>query len=136
MNEEEITRTKVSGDERLAFLPKHLGTQNLWVGQNLFPAYLDKLSVDYKGGYWEFYELSNGGWYMAPSGEQRYQMRWDGNHYEGEMSADAAGITASLYALCELANTTEEDSLIQAYHWLREYAAQHPEWEEIYQAID
>jgi hypothetical protein len=133
---EDITRTQVPGDERLAFLPKRLGTQNLWVGQNLFPAYLEKLSDDYHGGFWEFYALSNGGWYMAPSGVQRYQMHWEGNYYEGEMSADAAGITASLYALCELANRTEEDHLIEAYHWLREYAVQHPEWDQIGQAID
>jgi hypothetical protein len=134
--EDVITRTLVADDDRLDFLPKHLGLSNLWTGQNLFPVYLEKLSADYKGGYWEFYELSNGGWYMAPRGEQRYQMHWDGNYYEGNMSADAAGITASLFTLSHLANTTQQDPLIEAYHWLREYATQHAEWEQIGRAID
>lgn len=134
--QEPITRMLVGARSRSTFMPKHLGTRNLMIGQNLFFAYLEKLSDDYKGGYWEFYELSNGGWYTAPAGEQRYRMHWDENYYEGEMSADAAGITASLYTLCELANRTEQDHLIQAYHWLYEYAVQHPEWEQIGQAIN
>lgn len=132
-----ITATLVAEDDRLDFLPKHLGLRNLMRGQNLFMDYMDRLSpLDYGGGFWEFYELNNGGWYTAPRGEQRYRMQWLGNHYEGEMSADAAGITASLFAICELANTSREDKLIEAYHRLREYAVQHAEWEEIYQAID
>lgn len=135
-HDQPITRTLVADDDRMDFLPKHLGLSNLMVGQNLFPAYLEQLSDDYKGGYWEFYELSNGGWYMAPRGEQRYRTQWLGNYYEGEMSADAAGITASLYALCHLANSTQADPLIEAYHLLREYAIEHPEWVEIGQAID
>lgn len=137
INEEDIiTRTLVAEDDRLNFLPNHLGLSNLWTGQNLFPVYLEKLSDDYKGGYWEFYTLSNGGWYMAPRTDQRFKMHWRNNGYEGEMSADAAGLTASLFTICHLANTSQEDPLIEAYHWLREYAVQHPEWEEIYQAID
>lgn len=135
-HQEPITRMLVGARSRMAFMPKHLGTRNLMIGQSLFFMYLNKLSDDYKGGYWEFYELSNGGWYTAPRGEQRYRMHWDENYYEGEMSADAAGLTASLYAINHLANATEEDRLIQAYHWLREYAVQHPEWEQIGQAID
>jgi hypothetical protein len=32
----------------------------------------DSLSADYTGGYWNFYALSNGGFYMAPGGNDRY----------------------------------------------------------------
>lgn len=135
-DQEPITRMLVGARSRMAFMPKHLGARNLMIGQSLFFMYLNKLSDDYKGGYWEFYELSNGGWYTAPRGEQRYRMHWDENYYEGDMSADAAGLTASLYAINHLANATGEDHLIQAYHWLREYAVEHPEWEQIGQAID
>jgi len=136
MQEEEITRTLVDDDHRMDFLPKHLGIRNLFRGQDLYMDYLARLSDDYKGGYWEFYDLSNGGWYAAPRTGKRYRMHWEGNGYTGEMSADAAGITASLFAINQLANSTREDKLIAAYHLLREYAVQHAEWEEIYQAID
>lgn len=135
--EDIITRTLVADDDRLEFLPKHLGLSLLFRGQNMFMEYMDKLSPkDYGGGFWEFYELSNGGWYTAPRGDDQYRMEWAGNHYEGTMSADAAGITASLFTICELANRSQKDSLIQAYHALREYAVQHAEWEQIGQAID
>lgn len=133
---EKISATLVAEDDRLEFLPKHMGIKHLMVGQNLFMDWLGKLSKDYKGGYWEFYELSNGGWYTAPRGAQRYKMEWPGNYYEGEMSADAAGITASLYTLSQLANATEEDSFINAYHLLRDYAIHHAEGQEILSAID
>lgn len=137
MHEEPITRAPVADADRLEFLPKHIGGIHTFNQlDSLFFMYLEKLSDDYHGAYWEFYELSNGGWYMAPRGEQSYRMHWDGNYYEGSMSADAAGLTASLFAINELANTTQEDALINAYHWLREYAIQHPEWVEIGQAID
>jgi Antirestriction protein len=34
---------------------------------------LNELAPDYCGGYWHFYALSNGGFYMAP--EQYYYLR-------------------------------------------------------------
>ena len=132
---EKITATLVAEDDRMDFMPKHLGRQ-LMRGQNMFPGYLDRLSVDYNGGYWEFYELSNGGWYTAPRGDQRYKMAWDGNYYQGEMSADAAGITASLFSINELANRTGEDGFINAYHLLLDFAREHEEAQEILSAID
>ena len=132
---EKISAALVADDDRMAFMPKHLG-RHLMSGQNLFFDYLGKLSEDYKGGYWEFYELSNGGWYTAPRTDKRFKMAWPGNYYEGEMSADAAGITASLYAINHLANATEEDVFINAYHHLRDFARDHAEADQIFAAID
>ncbi|MNG28751.1 Antirestriction protein KlcA [compost metagenome] len=51
------------------------------------------------------------------------------------MSADAAGITASLFAICDLAQGGDE-KLIDAYYALRDFAAEHAEANEIYSAID
>jgi hypothetical protein len=63
-------------------------------------------------------------------------MAWEGNYYQGEMSADAAGITASLFSINELANRTSDDSLINAYHLLLDFAREHEEAQEILSAID
>ena len=52
----------------------------------------ERLSEDYHGGYWEFYTLSNGGFYMAPSGDRFYHVTCE-NQFEGDLSEDAFGIT-------------------------------------------
>jgi hypothetical protein len=43
----------------------------------------------------DYYELSNGGFYMAPCLDKKLTMFVEGNGYEGILSADAAGIVAS-----------------------------------------
>ncbi|OYY80603.1 MAG: antirestriction protein, partial [Methylophilales bacterium 16-45-9] len=55
------------------------------------------IASEYNGAYWEFYSLSNGGFYMAPSSDKPYQVSCE-NGFEGTLSADALGITACLYA--------------------------------------
>lgn len=82
------------------------------------------------------YTLSNGGFYMAPDLKNPVLLAVDGNGFEGEMSPDAAGIVASLFALCSLAAQTEEDQHIELYHALRAYALEHAEARLILAAID
>lgn len=60
-----------------------------------------RLSEDYNGGFWNFYTLTNGGFYMAPAGDKRMRLEVDGNGFSGEMSADAArhrGLPSSRWA--------------------------------------
>ncbi|CDK96596.1 Antirestriction protein klcA [Klebsiella pneumoniae] len=52
------------------------------------------------------------------------------------MDSDTFGITASLYALCELANRTEADEDIETYYALRNYALMHSCTNAIMAAID
>ena len=61
----------------------------------------ERLSPDYRGGYWLFYGLSNGGFYMAPDSEAIHVVRSE-NGFVGPMSSDALGITACLYAYSHL----------------------------------
>ena len=49
------------------------------------------LSGDYRGGYWHFYTLSNGGFYMAPSREKFFAVSAE-NGYEGELSGCAVAV--------------------------------------------
>jgi hypothetical protein len=132
-----ITATPVVGEEaRLDFLPTHLHIRWLMMGQNLFFTWLDRLSPDYGGGFWNFYELSNGGFYMAPNASRRFAIAVETNGYEGEVSADAAGIISSLFALNQLANVTGEKHLADAYYDLMDFAAEHAEAPAIFGAID
>lgn len=85
---------------------------------------------------WEGRALSNNGFYLVPNSRLTYGVSVAGNGYEGTMTAEAFGITLSLFALGQIANTTEEDSDILLYHALRDYALDHSESVEIMAAID
>jgi hypothetical protein len=100
-------------------------------------AITSKLSDDYSGGYWHFYQLSNCGFYMAPDSEGQFQVASENGH-ECFMSADALGITASLYAYSHLSFGQSEfaDACAQHYHWLREYLFEHAEAGNILRVID
>jgi hypothetical protein len=96
----------------------------------------ERMAEDYKGGYWEFYTLSNGGFYMAPSGDRCFHVTCD-NQFEGDLSADALGITSCLYAY---SNLSFADGIAREYarqyHLLREYMMEHPEVRAILGATD
>jgi hypothetical protein len=96
------------------------------------------LSEDYHGGYWHFYTLSNGGFYMAPAGEGCFAVSAE-NGYEGELSGDALGVTACLYAYSHLSFREGDfaESCAEHYHRLREFVLLgHPEAAAILAAID
>ena len=132
-----IIRSRVADEDRVTHtaslfdhhFPLHL--------EPLVYATADHLSADYKGGYWEFYRLSNGGFYMAPSAEHRFHVIAD-NGFKGDLSADAFGITVSLYAFSCLSFSTMliADACAQQYRRLREYALEHTEAGAILAAID
>jgi hypothetical protein len=102
------------------------------------------LSEQYQGGSWEFYALSNGGFYMAPRSTSIAPLANTGfavscdNGFEGPMSDDALGITACLYAYSHLsfAQNSLGELCAKHYHWLREYALDHSEARAIFAAID
>lgn len=85
---------------------------------------------------WEARALSNNGFYLVPNSCRTYGVSVAGNGYEGTMTAEAFGITLSLFALGQIANTTEDDGDILLYHALRDYALDHSESVEIMAAID
>jgi hypothetical protein len=97
----------------------------------------DRMAEDYTGGYWEFFTISNGGFYMAPSDDRVYHVTCD-NMFEGDLSADALGITACLYAYSHLSfdNGGFAQECARHYHLLREYLMEHPEVRAILGATD
>jgi hypothetical protein len=131
-----VTASLVASNNRLSFLPSFFGPRLMLRGENLVYTWLERLSRNYNGGYWHFYTLSNGGFYMAPAYDKPLRVSVEGNWFEGELSADAAGIVATLYALCQLAEETGNDRIIDLYHLLREYLDDHPEGGLIFSAID
>lgn len=101
-------------------------------------SFASNIATEYNGAYWEFYALSNGGFYMAPSSEESYQVSCE-NGFEGTLSADALGITACLYAYSHLSfsnNQAFAELCANQYHSLRDYMLEHQEARAILSAID
>jgi antirestriction protein len=130
-----IEAREIPNDERLQILPRHFGRDMLTVECAVY-AFMRKLATQYTGGCWTFFELSNGGFYMVPECETTFHICVHANGFEGSMSADAAGITACLFALSHLSFQIRGDSIADHYHQLRHFALEHAEASIILEAID
>nr|WP_321440401.1 antirestriction protein [uncultured Hyphomonas sp.] len=131
-----ITKTRVQEAERLGFLPRQAGADYLRFESLVFHI-MDKASPDYSGGYWDFYSLSNGGFFIAPASDDRFAIHWDLNYFEGEMSAEAAGIAVCLLVLGNLSfESTNPQHMAEKFYALREFAADHAEASAIFGFID
>ena len=98
----------------------------------------DRIAEDCRGGFWDFWELSNFGFYMSPRSDKRFNVSCD-NGYDGEMSADALGITVCLYAYSNLSFGTDSqftEICAPQYHWLRNDALDHDEAGANFRAAD
>lgn len=132
-----ITMTVVPNSKRPAFLPEKTGAAYLAFETALY-GMADNLSRDYEGGYWEFCELSNGGFYCYPATEKDFGCD-SLNGFECRKSADAFGITATLFALnCAMDGQSGStlEKLVDGYYRLRDYAAEHEEATQIFRMID
>lgn len=95
------------------------------------------LCPDYRGGYWQFWALSNDGFYMAPESGSRFVICCE-NGFNGVMTPDAFGITVCLYAYSHLSFRGDDFGELCAkhYHLLRELALNHHEASAILSATD
>ena len=131
-----ITATLVPDHQRLDFLPKHFGRQMMAFENHLYTR-LSQLSESYTGGFWKFWTLSNGGCYLAPSAPEQLRVVVHTNDFDGTLSADAAGITVTLFTLSELAfERPDIEVLSMRFHQLRDYVCDHAEARLIFRAID
>lgn len=139
-NEEaRITRRPLGDGERMTVPARLFGVSFTTRLEPFVFGIARTLSADYTGGYWEFYALGDGGFYMAPAGEERYGVRC-ANGFDGELSADALGVTCCLYAYSHL-SFAGPDALAgecaRQYHLLRDYVlAAHAEAGAILAATD
>jgi len=133
-----LSRQEVTGPRRGAMLPRYLSVY-MMVFENRLYDQMVQLAPDYKAAYWNMYELSNGGFYMSPRVSGLLTVETP-NQFTGQLSADAAGITACLYVYSEMSFAiTNEDmrqTLTNLYHNLREWALDHEESALIFAAID
>jgi len=120
--------------DRLAMLPRHFGGYATRLEDRVYD-FMGEFAREYRGGYWEFVELSNGGCYLRPPAAT-YAIRIDCNGFEGSLSADAAGITVCLFALSHLSFEHPEGAFARHFYALRAFALEHAEASAIFAAID
>ena len=132
-----ISCQRVTDDRRVNHVHEVFGFHFPMQLEPVIYSFAGKLSEDYTGGYWQFYSLSNRGFYMAPDDDHIYRVACE-NGFHGQLSAGALGITACLYAYSHLSfgDGAFTETCAQHYHWLREYMFEHPEAREILRAID
>lgn len=142
--EQAVTATLVSDDKRMAFLPNFFGKAMLR-GEGYLFDWARRICPQYHGGYWDFYTLSNGGFFAAPSmGDQPVKVSISTNGYEGSMSAQAAGVVITLFALsyliAELYGEENNEDLVEKlnehYHQLRDFVSELDDSRQIFSAID
>jgi hypothetical protein len=131
-----VTRELVPEDQRMAVTERLFGIHFPLQMEPVIYGITDRMAGEYNGGYWDMFTLSNGGFYMAPSGDDVFHVTCD-NMFDGDLSADALGITACLYAYSHLSfsgDFAREYAL--HYHRLREFMFEHPEVKAILGATD
>ncbi len=132
----QISASVVPDHARMAFLPRVFGARHHAIGESAVFNWMKSLCPAYSGGFWDFVDLSNGGFYLRlRTDKPQLDLRVEGNGYEGELSPDAASIVATMFAVNELV-WGGADHLDEAFYKLREYAIQHPEASRILGAID
>ena len=132
-----ITRQLVAEEQRTNVTADRFGIHfPLQLEPTIF-ALAANLSSDYVGGYWAFYTLGNGGFYMAPDSEGQFQVI-SPNGYEGFLSPDAFGITVSLFSYSNLSFGSDQfaETCAEQYHLLREFMMDHAEARAILAATD
>jgi hypothetical protein len=132
-----VTRELVPEDQRMAVTENMFSIHFPLRLEPVIYGITERMAEDYSGGYWDMYTLSNDGFYMAPSDERIFHVACD-NMFVDDLSADALGITACLYAYSHLSFTDGRFGRVCAAHYyhLRGYMMEHPEVRAILGATD
>ena len=137
MNSSNITCELVPAERRVVVTAAHFGVSFPLRLEAAIYQFAEHLASDYRGGYWHFYTLGNGGFYMAPDAAKNFHVSSE-NGWEGQLSADALGIAACLYAYSHLSFAEGDfgELCVRHYHWLRAFAMGHAEAAGVLAAID
>lgn len=134
-----IIATEVPESRRLGFMPEAFTPRMMMRAEGLVFHQASLLAQSYSGAYWDFFTLSNGGFYLAPRSDRRFEVQVEGNGFESDVSADAFGIIVTLFVYGALVWVDDEalrEKYSDHYHQLRAFAVEHDEGGAILRAID
>lgn len=131
-----ITANKVTNaNDRLQCLPEIAGRDCVVLEHTIYDT-LSMLSADYDGGFWNYFRLSNGGFYMAPKESRSFRIRCVENSFECNVSANTAGIIATAMAYSDLLFRRRGSCFARAYELLSEFIYQQSDAGTIRAALD
>lgn len=131
----QIAAVLLKPQARLACLPRHFGPRYVLVENAVFDM-MGRLCPRYTGGYWDFYELSNGGLFMAPAGAEQYRLECDGNGYAGDFTPYVAGIGVCAMTYSQLSFWPNGARMAEMYYRLRDFIELQPEARQLYALLD
>lgn len=131
-----LTATAITGPARLDFLPKLFNEQSYLYGERAVFEWMRRLCQDYNGGYWEYYKVSNGAYFMAPRRPEPVRLQWALNWSDETVSPMAAGIVVTLFGIYQILESFPDDDMAERYRLLCQYAYELPESRSIMRLID
>lgn len=138
MTAEQVVSYPILEDERLEHIDHSFGSRFRLQIEPLIYVLTAELAPGYTGENCQLYCLSNGGSFMAPIADETYAVVCP-NGFTEVMTANALGITASLFAYSHLSHSGNEDlaqRCAEHYYLLRDYMIDHPEAGKILRATE
>ena len=138
----------ISDTLRPAFLPALFGPSTLDYlrGEAIVYSFMNNLCSAYKGAFWQFcHDEKTDARYMYPDIQGPLFVEWANNYFSGDMTAEAAGIVATVFGLTYMAEIAAEkgssgtkayETCCLNYERLRTYLYAHPEVSLILKALD
>ncbi|HFC7422706.1 TPA: antirestriction protein [Neisseria meningitidis] len=134
MSELTITERVASETERMDFLPSRLGNATHLFESRLF-SWAEQTAKNYDGGYWDFVELSNGGFYCRPEDDKIYHCENIAGK-TADVKNDVIGLFATCAALADISWHVKDDRILQYYEAVRAFIALHPEHRTLWRLMD
>lgn len=125
---------EVNGKERFALLVRHFGHVCIEF-ESILSHVMQEICPKYVCGYWRFFELENGAFYMVPAEDNSYQFEVNSNGFKGLISQEAAGIVATILTLNYMLMAHKTKKLVYKFYLLLDYAMAHEESDAIFAAL-
>lgn len=120
--------------QRLQCLPNLVGDRHMVLLRTIHDMMSGMTDEDTRG-FWNYYTLSNGGFFMAPKSDKTFDISCD-NGFEHEVTADTAGIIACAAAYSHLSMLEDSATFGTAYKLLAHFIFQHRDAGIIRAALD
>ncbi|MEJ1961063.1 MAG: antirestriction protein [Gammaproteobacteria bacterium] len=124
----------VNHEQKAELLPRHFARYMLTVEDSIY-MFAQRIVPEFRAVYWHFFELSNGGFYMAPDVDPIQARNLTSAQFR-DMTGEALGIAACLLAFRELSSQIQNGVMARHYFQLREFAVEHAEAREIFGVVD
>ncbi|KAA1195463.1 antirestriction protein [Photorhabdus heterorhabditis] len=114
-----VTKKKITWHfDRRKFLSEHL-KELFVVGNTYIYSWMDENAEGYLGGFWEIFELSNGGFFIAPPDGYVVSLK---NKFKGYLNSEQCGIAVTFYTLKyfqNLAKWKNDELLYEHYSMMK-----------------